>query len=505
MASRGVKERAGRWNQEVAAASEELRRTRKAVVDVQASLAALEEEAAGGAESLKALARLHRLDEEAASLAQQVAGNLQAAVGLCQSEAAQGAAARQWAVIGVEAASQRESELRGEFEAARQRLDAALEGQQAAISGSIEQLALQQAVEVAAEELGLLTEQQQRRRALEEAAAATAADARQQSAARGRLAADLAACQQAQHAVAADLEQASSAAAVAALLASLTAEEPSGGHSGTAVGCGSRGGGSQRWRLPPSFQCFGVSDLEGCQQYAEALQVLAGRKLGGVVADSTEAAAALMAAGGGTRIWPLDGLAAPDGTQQQCRAAQHFPDGETGGGLLRFEEAHRPALLRAFGAHVIAASDAARSVRPSGRITCHSNRQPQRLVVPGGRTLLAVPPAATPDVCDSAEEETETAYGCQYHEARDFSHLRPRVKERRASRSASLGTFEEGNTPAQQAYLKQLKETSKNLDKVIKAMRQMMFLRAVALVALSISASISLMVLGAVYVLEHFP
>jgi len=26
--------------------------------------------------------------------------------------------------------------------------------------------------------------------------------------------------------------------------------------------------------------------------------------------------------------------------------------------LLRFEEAHRPALLRAFGAHVIAASDA---------------------------------------------------------------------------------------------------------------------------------------------------
>jgi hypothetical protein len=367
---------------------------------------------------LKALARLHRLDEEAASLAQQVAGKLQAAVGLCQSQAAQGAAARQRAATGVEAARQRESELRGEFEAARQRLDAALEGQQAAISGSIEQLALQQAVEVAAEELGLLTEQQQRRRALEEAAAATTADARQQSVARGRLAAELAACQQAQQAVAADLEQASSAAAVAALLVSQTAEERQlraalsaaelavsaaaaaaaatrvelaelqaeqqqaeaaaqrkSSAAQAAVGCALQAGAQailqqelhqQQERLVaaqrqeqaaqleagtlaarlraavgfsgrgtaasggtcrPLFQCFGVSDPGACQQYAAALQVLAGSKLGVVVADSTEAAAGLMAAGGGIRIWPLDGLAAPDHTQQQRRTAQHFPDG----------------------------------------------------------------------------------------------------------------------------------------------------------------------------------
>jgi hypothetical protein len=347
---------------------------------------------------LKALARLHRLDEEAASLAQQVAGKLQAAVGLCQSQAAQGAAARQRAATGVEAARQRESELRGEFEAARQRLDAALEGQQAAISGSIEQLALQQAVEVAAEELGLLTEQQQRRRALEEAAAATTADARQQSVARGRLAAELAACQQAQHAVAADLEQASSNAALAPLLASQTAEErrlkgalsaaelavsaaaaaaaetgvelaelqaeqqraeaaaqrkssaaqaaAAGGalqagaqailqqqlqqqrerlaaaqqqeqaaqlEAGTlaarlraAVGCSGRATAASGGTCRPLFQCFGVSDPGACQQYAEALQVLAGSKLGVVLVDSTKAAAAHLAPGwaGCTRPHP---------------------------------------------------------------------------------------------------------------------------------------------------------------------------------------------------------
>ncbi|KAI3434940.1 hypothetical protein D9Q98_002994 [Chlorella vulgaris] len=61
-----------------------------------------------------------------------------------------------------------------------------------------------------------------------------------------------------------------------------------------------------------------------CQQYAEGLQVLAGRKLGVLAAGSIEAAVAL-AAGGGTRIWPPNGLTAPDHTQQQQRAAQHFP------------------------------------------------------------------------------------------------------------------------------------------------------------------------------------
>ncbi|KAL4854551.1 hypothetical protein ACK3TF_004715 [Chlorella vulgaris] len=52
--------------------------------------------------------------------------------------------------------------------------------------------------------------------------------------------------------------------------------------------------------------------------------VLAGRKLGVLAAGSIEAAVAL-AAGGGTRIWPPNGLTAPDHSQQQQRAAQHFP------------------------------------------------------------------------------------------------------------------------------------------------------------------------------------
>lgn len=60
------------------------------------------------------------------------------------------------------------------------------------------------------------------------------------------------------------------------------------------------------------------------QQYAEGLQVLAGRKLGVLAAGSTKAAVAL-AVGGGTRIWPPNGLTAPDHSQQQQRAAQHFP------------------------------------------------------------------------------------------------------------------------------------------------------------------------------------
>ncbi|KAI3434939.1 hypothetical protein D9Q98_002993 [Chlorella vulgaris] len=54
------------------------------------------------------------------------------------------------------------------------------------------------------------------------------------------------------------------------------------------------------------------------------LLVLAGRKLGVLAAGSIEAAVAL-AAGSGTRIWPPNGLTAPDHTQQQQRAAQHFP------------------------------------------------------------------------------------------------------------------------------------------------------------------------------------
>ncbi|KAL4854573.1 hypothetical protein ACK3TF_004733 [Chlorella vulgaris] len=510
---------ASRWNEEVAAASQELRRTRMAVVDVQASLAAL---VGGGA------------------------------------------------------------------------------------------------VEVAAEEVRLLTEQQQRRRAPEKLAAVMAADARQQSAARGQLAAELAACQQAQHAVAADLEQASSAAAVAALLVSQTAEErqlraalsaaelaptplqqrlessspscrlssselkrlrnekaallrhqplivlcclaPKQSCSSSCTNSGSAaqrleqagqleagtlaarlrtavgsGGGGRQPAAAPAALCSNLA-------YVEALQVLAGRELGRVVAGSTESAAALMAAGGqAPRLGWLH-------TQQQRRAAQHFPDGQVvlPLDLLCCEEAHRPALLRAFGAHVIAASDAvaeqlasrwaltvafllnlaaARSVRPTGRITGHSNRQPQRLVVPGGRTLLAVPPAATPDVGDSAEAPMETASQgaphtgsvswfawpdaarymlfCHQRWNRDLSYLLPRVNERSAEHLASLGTFEERNTLVEQAYLKKLQTVSENYDKTINNVRLMIVMKKVVLASLSFAASISVMALGMLYVVKH--
>lgn len=80
------------------------------------------------------------------------------------------------------------------------------------------------------------------------------------------------------------------------------------------------------WR--PLHQCFSLQEPQRCQQYATALQVLAGSKLDVVVVDSLEAAGQLLAAGGGTRIWPLDSLVATDHTLQQRRATQHFPSGE---------------------------------------------------------------------------------------------------------------------------------------------------------------------------------
>ncbi|KAL4854572.1 hypothetical protein ACK3TF_004732 [Chlorella vulgaris] len=142
----------------------------------------------------------------------------------------------------------------------------------------------------------------------------------------------------------------------------------------------------------------------------------------------------------------------------------------------------------------------ARSVRPTGRITGHSNRQPQRLVVPGGRTLLAVPPAATPDVGDSAEAPMETA---SQGWNRDLSYLLPRVNERSAEHLASLGTFEERNTLVEQAYLKKLQTVSENYDKTINNVRLMIVMKKVVLASLSFAASISVMALGMLYVVKH--
>lgn len=87
---------------------------------------------------------------------------------------------------------------------------------------------------------------------------------------------------------------------------------------------------SAAWR--PLHQCFAFREPQGCSRYAEALAVLAGRKLGVLVADSLAEAGRLLASaagarGGGARIWPLDALAAEDHSERQRRAAAAFPAG----------------------------------------------------------------------------------------------------------------------------------------------------------------------------------
>ena len=175
------------------------------------------------------------------------------------------------------------------------------------------------------------------------------------------------------------------------------------------------GGSGDGWR--PLHRCFSFRDPAGSQQHAAALQVVAGGRLGVLVADSTAVAGRLLEGGApaGARIWPLDGLAARDHSAAQRAAAQRFPPGAARVGpcwrlpyvlgltrgraalalppvpvrlhhafhvicpsnrthtshrnpppgqvvlpadLLEAEPRWRPALLRAFGSHVLAANDA---------------------------------------------------------------------------------------------------------------------------------------------------
>lgn len=201
-------------------------------------------------------------------------------------------------------------------------------------------------------------------------------------------------------------------------------------------GAGSESKDSAAWR--PLHRCFTLRQPEDCKPWAQALQVLTGGQLGVVVADTLAAASQLLSSGSGgagVRIWPLDTLAAADRTEEQRRVARRFPAGEAGKGLaacllwrtaafaagarcqclspllrlstlrmqpfllparpagkvvlpldlLAFEERHRPAMLRAFGSHVIAAADAVAeelstrwgvaSVTVDGRITSRGTLQ----------------------------------------------------------------------------------------------------------------------------------
>lgn len=112
----------------------------------------------------------------------------------------------------------------------------------------------------------------------------------------------------------------------------------------------------------PLHACFSFRDPEACQPYREALEVLAGCALHTLVADTTTAAGAALAAcaGRGLRVWPLDALRTADRTVQQRAAAAAFDPGQVvvPVDLLEFDICARPAVLRAFGCAVITASDA---------------------------------------------------------------------------------------------------------------------------------------------------
>lgn len=350
---------------------------------------------------------------QAASLAQQQAGLLQAALHLCGSASEAGAASAEEASSRVDGARGAVHSCQRELAQAVQRLEEATAA--AADRGDTSGLQhLATALAALEEEVRLLNEQQRRHAQLEAQLAAERAAVERLTAASSAAAAELASCQQAQRQAAADLQLAESASSAQALQASLEAEERQlaaavaareqavasavaaaeqtasllpdllseqrraqaalqaaqnavgasglrqlatfqaqmqqqharlqqlqhqeqslqaeagtlaarlvgacGGSSSSSAGAGSRA-------CRPLHQCFSFRDPQRCQQFATVLQVLAGSKLGVLVADSLEAAGQALAAGGGSRIWPLDSIVAADYTAQQRRAAQQFGAG----------------------------------------------------------------------------------------------------------------------------------------------------------------------------------
>ena len=100
-----------------------------------------------------------------------------------------------------------------------------------------------------------------------------------------------------------------------------------------------------------------IAHLRGCTPCRGA-----GRHLGVLVTASASEAGRLLDSASlppGSRIWPLEGLAAADATAVQRRAAGQFAPGQVllPLDLLGFAPRDRPALLRAFGSCVIAADD----------------------------------------------------------------------------------------------------------------------------------------------------
>jgi hypothetical protein len=150
-----------------------------------------ERSVATDAAKLAAMERLEAADSEAASLAQKMAEQLQAAAGMCGAQMAAGAAGSEAAAHAATAAHAQVLLREGELQAARQQLAEA--EQRAGSDGGL--LALQQQVAAAEEEVRLLTDKQQRQCSLQALLEHAGATVRQLASARSQAAAELAACQ----------------------------------------------------------------------------------------------------------------------------------------------------------------------------------------------------------------------------------------------------------------------------------------------------------------------
>lgn len=121
----------------------------------------------------------------------------------------------------------------------------------------------------------------------------------------------------------------------------------------------------------PLSACFELRNPEGARRLSRALAAVAGGSLDVLVVPDAAGAAALLDAhrararagdaAGKLRVWPLDRLAAPDRRRAQREAASALPAGRLmlPLDLVTFAPEVEPAMLRAFGAMLIAADDAA--------------------------------------------------------------------------------------------------------------------------------------------------
>ncbi|KAL3152957.1 hypothetical protein ABBQ38_011987 [Trebouxia sp. C0009 RCD-2024] len=121
-------------------------------------------------------------------------------------------------------------------------------------------------------------------------------------------------------------------------------------------------------------ECFSFKQPQSTElaPLVEALNLIAGDKLGNVLVDTAAAAADVLAwhsktrgvghssSRGALRVWDLQRLHSYDKLQQQKQAQAHFPAGHVilPLDLFKYQPAHHAAMVRAFGGLVIAKDDA---------------------------------------------------------------------------------------------------------------------------------------------------